>query len=75
MRLGEAAAKPADEALVLLLYGQPCCDGAHTRHGHRDLDHRPAGKLQVIANELERENRPTVEELMAERYGLRRRSA
>jgi len=36
MRLGETAAKPADEALVLLLYGQPCCDGAHTRHGHRE---------------------------------------
>ena len=36
MRLGETAAKPADEALVLLLYGRPCCDGAHTRHGHRE---------------------------------------
>src|SRR5690606_1756380 len=54
----------------------PWCECACNHDGRaRDLDDRPASTLAAIAAEIERENRPTVEQLMAERYGVRRRSA
>ena len=54
----------------------PWCECVCNHDGRvHDLDDRPASTLAAIAAEIERENRPTVEELMAERYGLRRRSA
>lgn len=34
MRLGQAVKSSADEALVILIWGKPCCDAAGTHHGH-----------------------------------------
>lgn len=37
MRLGPVVKPPLVEALVLRIWGGPCCDGAHNRHGHREV--------------------------------------
>jgi hypothetical protein len=41
----------------------------------RVRDARPDVALEAVARDLEAENRPDVAELLAERYGVRRRSA
>lgn len=37
MRLGPPVKPPQPEALVVHIWGGPCCDGAHNRHGHREV--------------------------------------
>lgn len=53
------------------------CRGEEAEQERRaaEMDDREPGKLHVIAAEIERENRPSVEALMDERFGRTPRSA
>lgn len=46
-----------------------CGDGSHRADRARELDDRPADKLAVIANELDRERYGNLRDLSAERHG------